>query len=78
VTELADSYIGLQTRFHITDPGRADFVRIRSDLVQAVKERFDAEGIDMPYPVRTLEGDLEIDGELATSDGGGTAATADD
>ncbi|GAA0249450.1 mechanosensitive ion channel family protein [Haladaptatus pallidirubidus] len=60
VTELADSYVGLQTRFWIGEPGRGDFTRIRSELVQAVKERLDAEAIDMPYPVRTLEGSVEI------------------
>ncbi len=60
VTELADSYVGLQTRFWIGKPGRGNFTRIRSELVQAVKERLDAEAIDMPYPVRTLEGSIEV------------------
>ncbi|WP_266081837.1 mechanosensitive ion channel family protein [Haladaptatus caseinilyticus] len=60
VTELADSYVGLQTRFWIGEPGRGNFTRIRSELVQAVKERLDAEAIDMPYPVRTLEGSIEV------------------
>ncbi|MFH5801206.1 mechanosensitive ion channel family protein [Haladaptatus sp. CMAA 1911] len=60
VTELADSYVGLQTRFWIGEPGRGNFTRIRSELVQAVKERLDAEAIDMPYPVRTLEGSIDI------------------
>jgi small conductance mechanosensitive channel len=60
VTELADSYVGLQTRFWISEPGRGNFTRIRSELVQAVKERLDAEAIDMPYPVRTLEGSIDI------------------
>lgn len=60
VTELADSYVGLQTRFWIDNPARSNFTRIRSELVQAVKERLDAEAIDMPYPYRTLEGSLDI------------------
>nr|WP_254663232.1 mechanosensitive ion channel family protein [Haladaptatus sp. W1] len=60
VTELADSYVGLQTRFWIGEPGRGNVTRIRSELVQAVKERLDAEAIDMPYPVRTLEGSIEV------------------
>ncbi len=60
VTELADSYVGWQTRFWIGEPGRGNFTRIRSELVQAVKERLDAEAIDMPYPVRTLEGSIEL------------------
>ncbi|MFC5972023.1 mechanosensitive ion channel family protein [Halomarina salina] len=68
VTELADSYIGLQTRFWMDNPSRSGFTTIRSDFVQAVKERCDAEGIDMPYPYVQVVGglDVEMDGELAT------------
>ncbi|MFB6171484.1 MAG: mechanosensitive ion channel family protein [Haloarculaceae archaeon] len=60
LTELGDSAVGLQSRFWIADPSRADFVKIRGEYVTAVKERFDEEGIDIPYPTRTLDGDLEI------------------
>lgn len=60
LTELGDSDVGLQSRFWIGDPGRADFVRIRGEYVTSVKQRFDQEGIDIPYPVRTLEGGLEL------------------
>ncbi len=60
VTELADSYVGLQSRVWIADPSRADFVRIRGEYVTSVKERFDEEGIDIPFPTRTLEGALEL------------------
>jgi len=68
VTELADSYVGLQTRFWMDNPSRSGFTTIRSDFVQAVKERCDAEGIDMPYPyVEVIGGiDVDMDGELAT------------
>ncbi|MWG34184.1 mechanosensitive ion channel family protein [Halomarina oriensis] len=68
VTELADSYVGLQTRFWMTNPSRSDFMAVRSDFVQAVKERCDAEGIDMPYPYLKVIGglDVDMDGELAT------------
>ena len=68
VTELADSYVGLQTRFWMDNPARSGFVAVRSDFVQAVKERCDAEGIDMPYPYVQVVGglDVEMDGELAT------------
>jgi len=75
VSELGDSAVGLNARFWISQPGRADFVRIQSELVQAVKQRFDAEGIDMPYPYRQLTGDVGIEGELET---GRPQATADD
>jgi small conductance mechanosensitive channel len=43
-------------------------VKTRSEYVQRVKERFDEEGIDIPYPVRTLDGSVDVDlaGEPAT------------
>ena len=66
LTELGDSSVGLQSRIWIADPSRADFVKIRGDYVTAVKERFDEEGINIPYPNRTIGGDLAIEGaELA-------------
>jgi len=61
LTELGSSDVGLQSRFWIADPSRADFVRIRGEYVTAVKRRFDEEGIDIPYPVRTLEGGLHLE-----------------
>ncbi|MDL5360374.1 mechanosensitive ion channel family protein [Halalkalicoccus sp. NIPERK01] len=61
LTELGDSDVGLQSRFWIADPARSDFVRIRGEYVQRVKERFDREGIDIPYPYRTLEGGLSVE-----------------
>ncbi|WP_434522434.1 mechanosensitive ion channel family protein [Halorubrum sp. AS12] len=56
LTELADSYVGLQARIWIDDPSRADFVKARADYVKAVKERFDEEGISIPFPQRTVSG----------------------
>ncbi|WP_433624872.1 mechanosensitive ion channel family protein [Halomicrococcus sp. NG-SE-24] len=75
VTELADSYVGLQTRFWIENPNRSDFVGITSELVQSVKERCDAEGIDMPYPYRQLTGGVDIEGDFETHQ---PEASADD
>ncbi|MFB6176090.1 MAG: mechanosensitive ion channel family protein [Halobaculum sp.] len=60
VTELGDSAVGLQSRFWIDEPSRSDFVRVRSEYVQSVKERFDEEGIDMPYVHRQLTGEVEV------------------
>lgn len=66
LTELADSYVGLTSRFWIADPSRADFVKVRGDYVTAVKERFDAEGIDIPFPQRALSGEVVMaDVEMA-------------
>ena len=62
VTELGDNAVGLQSRIWIAEPSRANFVKTRGEYVQAVKERFDEAGIDMPYPTRTLEGSLDVEG----------------
>ena len=58
--ELGDSSVGLQSRIWIANPSRADFVKIRGEYVKAVKQRFDEEGIDIPYPNRTIGGGLEL------------------
>jgi small-conductance mechanosensitive channel len=62
LTELGDSSVGLQSRIWIDNPSRADFVKTRGEYVTAVKERFDEEGINIPYPNRTIGGDLDIQG----------------
>jgi small-conductance mechanosensitive channel len=56
---LADSYVGLVARFWISNPNRGKFLRVRSEFVQAVKERFDGAGIDIPYPQVDLSGSIE-------------------
>ena len=63
--ELGDSSVGLQSRIWISNPSRADFVKIRGEYVTAVKQRFDEGGINIPYPNRTIGGGLE----LANADG---------
>lgn len=60
LTELGDSSVGLQSRIWIANPSRSDYVKTRGEYVTAVKERFDEEGIDIPYPNRTLNGGLEL------------------
>ncbi|MGZ0745872.1 mechanosensitive ion channel family protein [Haloparvum sp. AD34] len=56
LTELADSYVGLQSRIWIQNPSRADFVKTRAEYVEAVKKRFDEEGISFPFPQMTVSG----------------------
>ncbi|MFW5905650.1 MAG: mechanosensitive ion channel family protein [archaeon] len=60
LTELGDSSVGLQSRIWIANPKRSDFVRIRAEYVQAVKERFDEAEIEIPYPNRTLSGQVDV------------------
>lgn len=58
--ELADNYVGLQARIWIKNPSRSDFVKTRSEYVQNVKDRFDEEDIEIPFPQRNLTGGIEV------------------
>ncbi|MFB6255363.1 MAG: mechanosensitive ion channel family protein [Haloplanus sp.] len=69
LTELGDSSVVLTSRIWIDDPSRSDFVKTRGEYVTAVKERFDEEGIDIPYPNRTLGGSLDVAGIAETGTG---------
>ncbi|WP_226023415.1 mechanosensitive ion channel family protein [Halomicrobium salinisoli] len=60
LVELGDSSVGLQSRVWIANPSRSDFVKVKSDYVQAVKERFDDQDVDIPYPNRTIGGEIEF------------------
>jgi len=64
LTELGDSSVGLQSRVWIKNPSRSDFVKTRGEYTTAVKERFDEEGIDIPYPNRTLSGSIDVESDL--------------
>ena len=61
LTELGDSSVGLQSRIWISNPSRSDFVKTRAEYVTAVKQRFDAEDINIPYPNRTIGGGLALE-----------------
>jgi small-conductance mechanosensitive channel len=61
LTELGDSSVVLQSRVWIAEPSRADFVKARGEYVTNVKRRFDEADINIPYPNRTLGGDLSIE-----------------
>lgn len=53
VDELGDSSVNLKLRAW-TSPQRADIVKSSSEITQLVKDKYDAEGIDIPYPIRTV------------------------
>nr|WP_245180901.1 mechanosensitive ion channel family protein [Halomicroarcula amylolytica] len=71
VTELGDSAVVLQGRIWI-DPEEHSYGAVRARFLEAVKERFDAEGLDMPYPNTELSGGIEV------TNAGELEATADD
>ncbi|MFC6942716.1 mechanosensitive ion channel family protein [Salinirubellus sp. GCM10025818] len=59
VTSLGDSAVVLDGRIWI-DPDESGYGAVRAQFVEGVKERFDAEGIDMPYPNTELSGEIEV------------------
>lgn len=59
VTELGDSAVVLSGRIWI-DPKESSYGAVRALFVEGVKERFDAEGIDMPYPNTELSGGIQV------------------
>ncbi|WP_263019985.1 mechanosensitive ion channel family protein [Natronobiforma cellulositropha] len=59
VTELGDSAVVLSGRIWI-DPNESSYGAVRAEFIEAVKERFDAEGLDMPYNNTELSGSLEV------------------
>jgi small-conductance mechanosensitive channel len=71
VTGLGDSAVVLSGRCWI-DPREHGYGAVRARFLEAVKERFDAEGIDMPYPTTELTGGVEV-----TEVGGPGTATGD-
>jgi len=60
LTELGDSSVGLQARIWIADPDRADYLQIRGEFVTDVKEAFDGADISIPFPQRTLHGEVAV------------------
>nr|WP_224829950.1 mechanosensitive ion channel domain-containing protein [Saliphagus infecundisoli] len=59
VTELGDSAVVLQGRIWI-DTNQSSYGAVRARFVEAVKQRFDTEGLDMPYPNTELTGDITV------------------
>ena len=55
--EFGDSSINFMTRFYIdyTKPGQ--FFKAQSEAIMLIKEEFDKNGINIPFPIRTLQMD---------------------
>ena len=54
-TAFGESSVDLSVRFWIDFATQADYVRAQSDAVKAIKAAFDAAGITIPFPIRTLD-----------------------
>ena len=59
VTELGDSAVVLSERIW-TDPSESSYAVVRSQFVEAIKKRFDAERIDIPYHNTERSGGVEV------------------
>ena len=53
VWELGGSSVNLRARWW-TQPSQSSLVEVQGRVIQAVKEKFDANGIDFPYPIRDV------------------------
>ena len=76
--EIDEASFGLQSRVWIRDPGQSDFLGIRGRFVQLVTERFEREGVTIPYPDRTIEGALNTAGHARESGGGPATSLPED
>ena len=61
VTSLGDSAVVLSGRVWI-DPNKTGYASTVAAFTEAVKKRFDAEGIGMPYPYTEVTGSVSMDG----------------
>lgn len=54
VVALADSTVNIRARWWIHPPRRADALDLQDRVLQAIKERLSAGGIDLPFPTQQL------------------------
>ncbi|MFO8099034.1 MAG: mechanosensitive ion channel family protein [Salinibacter sp.] len=53
--EFGGSSINFVVRFWIDASDQGAFFQARSDAVEAIKAEFDAAGLEIPYPIRTID-----------------------
>jgi small-conductance mechanosensitive channel len=71
---FGDSSVVLELRFWIDDPSARRMWRARTEVVSAVKAAFEREGIDIPFPQRTLGGRDSRPIPLGTGERAGAAS----
>ncbi len=54
-SDFADSSINFTVRVWADNCEQADFLEVRSEAIIRIKNAFDAEGIMIPFPIRTLD-----------------------
>lgn len=60
MTSLGDSAVVLSGRLWI-NPNKTSYKPVATEFTEAVKKRFDAEGIGMPYPYTELTGSVDVE-----------------
>lgn len=53
--EFGDSSINFQTRFYVDAVERLSILEARSEAIMLIKQAFDEQGINIPFPIRTLK-----------------------
>ncbi len=53
--EFGGSSVNFVVRFWIDSSAQSSFLQARSDAVEAINSAFDAAGLDIPYPIRTID-----------------------
>jgi small conductance mechanosensitive channel len=53
--EFGDSSINLNARFWINYPNNTSYLEAKHDAVKKLKKAYDANGISIPFPIRTLD-----------------------
>lgn len=64
--EFGSSSINFTIRFWITYPDQPSYLSMKSRAIKAIKKAFDANGITIPFPIRTL--DFGIKGGMVLKD----------
>lgn len=54
VVNLAESTVNIRARWWIQPPRRADALDLQDRVLQAIKERLTANGIDLPFPTQQM------------------------
>lgn len=53
--EFGGSSINFVVRFWIDSCAQSSFLQARSNAIAAIKTEFDAAGLAIPYPIRTID-----------------------
>lgn len=79
-TEFGDSSVNFVVRFWVDFAKQTDFLEAQSEAIKAVKTAFDAAGVTIPFPIRTLDFDPNggVDLRAALKGSGGSAPVGDD